>query len=57
MKQPPGNLHFPLKSNPGRGLPEVLETGSRAWEINMGTPQNGVLNQAPPVEPTRGGFR
>ena len=23
----------------------------------MGTPQNGVLNQAPPVEPTRGGFR
>lgn len=43
MKQPPGDLHFPLKRNPGGGLPEVLGEGSQAWEINAGTAQKGVL--------------
>lgn len=46
MKQPPGDLHFPLKHNPGGGFPEVLGEGSQAWEISAGTAQNGGLNRA-----------
>lgn len=58
MKQPPGDLHFPLKHNPGRGPPDVLRDWEPGLDNQYRPSQNGVLNPVPrpvpEVEPVWG---